>query len=129
MGAFTDNERSYLLEPNHLGRIATVGKDGTPHVVPVGFKCNAELDVIEVGGTNITKSKKFIDAKRSGRAAIVIDEIVTRDPWKTRGLEIRGRAETDESGERAVIRIFPERIISWGIDTTGTGVRNAHSAG
>lgn len=126
MSAFTDNEQSYLLEGGLLARIATVGKDGTPHVVPVGFKYNAGLDAIEVGGSNLMKSKKYRDVARSGRAAIVIDEIVTRDPWKTRGLEVRGRAETVE-GERPLIRIFPERIISWGIDTQGVGVRNAHS--
>jgi hypothetical protein len=32
---FTDAELRYLSE-RRLGRIATVGKDGTPHVAPVG---------------------------------------------------------------------------------------------
>jgi hypothetical protein len=37
MSAFTDRELEYLGErrPGRLGRIATVGKDGTPHVVTV----------------------------------------------------------------------------------------------
>ena len=38
MSTFTDRQLDYLREwrPERLGRIATVGKDGTPHVVPVG---------------------------------------------------------------------------------------------
>lgn len=36
MSAFTDSELRYLLGERRLARVATVGKDGTPHVVPVG---------------------------------------------------------------------------------------------
>jgi hypothetical protein len=35
MAAFADDERQYLQE-RRLGRIAKVGKNGTPHVVAVG---------------------------------------------------------------------------------------------
>ena len=34
---FTDAELAYLLGEPRLGRLATIGKDGTPHVVPVGW--------------------------------------------------------------------------------------------
>ena len=39
MSAFTDAEISYL-KIQRLGRLATVGPDGQPHVVPVGFRYN-----------------------------------------------------------------------------------------
>ena len=46
MGAFNEAELEYLRDgrmgPRRLGRIATVGRDGTPHVVPVGWSYNAE---------------------------------------------------------------------------------------
>jgi len=29
--------------------VATVGADGTPHVVPVGWSFNADLDTIDIG--------------------------------------------------------------------------------
>ena len=37
MSAFNDEELGYLTGEHRLARIATVGKDGTPHVVPVGM--------------------------------------------------------------------------------------------
>jgi pyridoxamine 5'-phosphate oxidase family protein len=128
MSAFTQSELEYLGErrPERLGRIATVGKDGTPHVVPVGWRLNLELDAIEVGGMNLPGTKKFRDVRRSGRASIVIDDLETIDPWKPRGIEIRGRAEAVE-GERPRIRIHPERIVSWGLESERLNERHARS--
>jgi pyridoxamine 5'-phosphate oxidase family protein len=125
MSVFTDGEQRYLTE-RRLGRIATVGKDGTPHVVPVGWTFNAEQDAIDVGGMDFAKTKKFRDAKRSGRAAIVVDDLLSTDPWQPRGIEVRGRAETID-GDRPLIRIHPERIVSWGIESKEIGARHSRS--
>jgi pyridoxamine 5'-phosphate oxidase family protein len=128
MSAFTQNELEYLGErrPERLARIATVGRDGTPHVVPVGWRFNAELDTIDVGGMDAARTKKFRDVRRSGRAAIVIDDLVSTDPWQPRGIEIRGRAEAID-GDRALIRIRPERIVSWGIESEEMGRRHSRA--
>jgi pyridoxamine 5'-phosphate oxidase family protein len=127
MGRFTEDERKYLSE-RRLGRIATVGKDGTPHVVPVGWSFNADEESIDVGGRDFAQTKKFRDARRSGRAAIVIDDLASTDPWRPRGIEVRGRAETLD-GERPMIRIHPERIVSWGIESEELGQRRSRSVG
>jgi pyridoxamine 5'-phosphate oxidase family protein len=119
---FTKPELAYLLTEfdqlvthRRLARLATVGKDGTPHVVPVGWRYNAELDTIDIGGFDNEQTKKFRDVERSGRAAIVVDDLASTDPWRPRGVEVRGRAETVWDG-RPLIRIHPERIVSWGIE-------------
>ncbi len=118
MSSFSESELAYLDE-RRLGRIATVGKDGTPHVVPVGmWRHNPEHDAIDVGGREFDRTKKFRDVARSGRAAIVIDDLASTDPWRPRGIEIRGRAEA-LAGVEPIIRIHPERIVSWGIDNDG----------
>ena len=124
MGAFTEAEMGYLLSERRLARIATVGKDGTPHVTPVGYTYNSDYDTIDVGGRNLMEKKKFADVARSGRAAIVIDDMVSQTPFHVRGLEVRGRAEAISDPEHPLIRIFPERIISWGIVSA---VHDAHS--
>ncbi|MBV9455600.1 MAG: pyridoxamine 5'-phosphate oxidase family protein [Rubrobacter sp.] len=49
--AFTADELDYLLSERWLARLATVGKDGTPHVTPVGWAYNAEHDTTDNGGT------------------------------------------------------------------------------
>ncbi|MGH3086664.1 MAG: PPOX class F420-dependent oxidoreductase [Rubrobacteraceae bacterium] len=112
MGIFTREETEYLDDGGLLGRIATVGRDGMPHIAPVGFSRNG--DAIDIGGHGMTQSKKFRDVARSGRAAFVVDDVVSRSPWQPRGVEVRGRAEAI-AGERPFIRIHPERIVSWGL--------------
>jgi len=82
--------------------------------------------VIDVGGRDFARTKKFRDARRSGRAAIVIDDLASTDPWRPRGIEVRGRAETLD-GDRTMIRIHPERIVSWGIESEDVGERHSRS--
>jgi pyridoxamine 5'-phosphate oxidase family protein len=122
MSAFTPAEIEYL-QGQQLGRLATVNEAGDPHVVPVGFRHNAELDTIDIGGHHLGKSKKFRDAARTGRAAFVVDDVLPS--WQPRGVEVRGRAEIFEEGGEEVnsefdaelIRIRPTRIVGLGIDT------------
>jgi pyridoxamine 5'-phosphate oxidase family protein len=92
-----------------------VGEDGSPHVVPVGWRHNPEFDTINLGGSELEKSKKFRDVRRTGRAAIVIDNLASTDPWRPRGIEVRGSAEA-VTDPRPMIRITPERIVSWGLE-------------
>ena len=111
---FTVDELGYLHGERRLARIATVGNDGTPHVVPVGWTHNIEHDTIDVTGHDMDLTKKFRDVLRTGRAAVVIDDIASVNPFRPRAIEVRGHAEAITE-PRALIRIHPERIISWGI--------------
>jgi pyridoxamine 5'-phosphate oxidase family protein len=103
MSKFSPAEVAYL-KSQMLGRLATVGPDGQPHVVPVGFRYNEDLDTIDIGGHN--------------------DDLASIDPWRARGIEIRGEAEILETGGATVrpgfdpemFRITVEHIVSWGID-------------
>jgi len=121
---FTDSELRYLTGGRQLGRIATVGADGTPHVVPVGWIYNAASDTIDIGGHDLAETKKFRDVARTGRAAIVIDDLESIDPWRPRGVEVRGRGEAIAL-PTPLIRIHPERIVSWGLGQS----RSARSVG
>jgi pyridoxamine 5'-phosphate oxidase family protein len=113
MSAFTPRELAYLQGERRLARIATVGKNGTPHVAPVGWSYNDEQDAIDVGGHNFAQTKKYRDVQATGRAAIVIDDLASTNPWRPRGVEVRGRAEA--LGDPPLIRIHPERVVSWGL--------------
>jgi len=114
VSVFTRVGLRYLAGGRQLGRIATVGADGTPHVVPVGWIYNAARDTIDIGGHELEDTKKFRDIARSGRAAIVIDDLASTDPWHPRGIEIRGRGEAIAL-PTPLIRVHPERIVSWGL--------------
>ena len=132
MSVFTRNELEYLAG-QRLGRIATIGPDGQPHVVPTSFRYNAEHDAIDVGGLRMGQTKKLRDVRRTGRASIVIDDVLP--PWQPRMIEVRGTAAVIPSGGKAlnerfedtIVRIRPARIISFGIDPGGTP--NARPAG
>jgi pyridoxamine 5'-phosphate oxidase family protein len=125
MSVFTEKETEYL-RGQRLARIATVGSDGSPHVVPVGFRLNAEANAIEVGGHGLSRSKKWRDLQADPRIAFVADDLASMTPWTPRGIEIRGRADLIEEGgherfggggwDNVWIRIVPQRIVSWGIN-------------
>jgi len=133
MSVFTDDELEYLAQ-QRLGRIATVGPQGQPHVVPTSFRYNAEQDAIDVGGLRMSQTKKLRDVQRTGRASIVIDDVLP--PWQPRMIEIRGTAAVVPEGGKAlnerfedtIVRIRPTRIISFGIDS-GDAAANARSVG
>lgn len=113
MSAFSDSELAYLLGERRLARLATVGHDGTPHVTPVGWTYNVAMDTIDIGGRRFDRTKKYRDVQSSGRAAIVVDDVLP--PWSPRGVEVRGRAETVAT-PAPLIRIHPDRVVSWGLE-------------
>ena len=122
--SLTTAEITYL-QSQRMARIATVGSNGQPHVVPVAFRYNPETETIDIGGHDgFAKRKKWRDVKSNPKVAVVIDDIVSVNPWKVRGIEIRGEAEMLMTGGQSVVpsfdpemfRIKPKRVISWGIN-------------
>jgi pyridoxamine 5'-phosphate oxidase family protein len=122
MSVFEDEEIEYL-KSQLLGRLATVGPDGQPHVVAVSFCYNAQLDTIDIGGHDFARRKKYRDVQRNPRVALIVDDMVSVNPWRPQGIEVRGEAEVLSSGGEALgpgfapemFRIRPQRIVSWGI--------------
>src|SRR5215218_11208027 len=98
MSVFSDAEIEYLAS-QRLGRLATVGHDGMPHVVPVAFRYNPDADTIDIGGHDFAKRKKFRDVKRTGVAALVVDDVLP--PWRPRTV---GAAATPSHRTRAARR-------------------------
>ena len=114
MSVFSKRELEYLTGERplarKLGRLATIGMDGLPHVVPVGWSLGPDAETVYVNGRNNAASKKFRDVAASGVAALVVDDVLP--PWRPRGVEIRGRATI--MGDTIVIH--PTRVASWGMD-------------
>jgi pyridoxamine 5'-phosphate oxidase family protein len=123
MATLTRAQIEYLGS-QRLGRIATTGANGKPHVVPTSFRYNAGLGTVDVGGLRMATTKKYRDVQANPWAAIVIDDLASTDPWRPRMLEIRGRAEAVASGGanlgpgfgESFIRIYPEKVNSFGIE-------------
>ncbi|OAA25734.1 pyridoxamine 5'-phosphate oxidase family protein [Frankia sp. EI5c] len=126
---FTDAELGYLAG-QRLGRLATVAPDGTPQNSPVSFRHNPDTDTIDIHGFKLGASRKFRNVAATRVVSFVVDDVVSVDPWRVRGLEIRGEASALAGEEPPasylspeVIRIHPRRIISWGIAAEEAGLR------
>lgn len=71
-GPLKELEVRFLTSPNRsLGRVATVGPDGTPHVVPSGWTFNATLGCVDITGRDLHTTKKFRDFAGIGPTATV----------------------------------------------------------
>src|SRR6478752_7619996 len=120
MSAFTQPELEYLAS-QRIGRLATIGRDGAPHVMPVGFRYDPATDTIEIGGHDMGSSKKWRDMGRDPRVAFVVDDVMP--PWGPRLVEVRGIAVRETTGGTALgrgfdvefVRIAPQRIVSYGL--------------
>jgi pyridoxamine 5'-phosphate oxidase family protein len=126
MSVFSEAELAYLQRVT-MGRLATVGPDGRPHVVPMTFRYNAEEDAIDLGGVDFANTKKWRDAQANSKATFLVDDA---SPEGAHAIEIRGDAELHESGGEAInprfpsfvpqfIRLRPYRIVSWGLESEG----------
>ena len=123
MTELTASQIAYL-DNQLLGRIATAGANHRPHVVPTSFRYNRELGTVDVGGMHVATTKKFRDVQANGWAAIVVDDLVSTDPWTPRMLEIAGPAQALTTGGAdlgpgfgdAFIRIHPAKVNSYGLD-------------
>ena len=113
MSAFTPAEIEYL-SGQRLARIATASADGQPDVAVAGF--GVDGDDIVSGGLDLTKTIRFRNLTTNPRATIVIDDLASTDPWKPRGIKVRGPAQLEDDDGSLRIRIHPATIWSWGIN-------------
>jgi pyridoxamine 5'-phosphate oxidase family protein len=134
MSVFTDGELEYLRTQT-MGRLATIGRDGRPHIVPLTYAYNEAEDTIDLGGIDFASGKKWRDAKGNPNVTFLIDDF---SPEGAHAVEIRGDAELHEQGGSQInprfpnfveqfIRLRPRHIVSWGVDDeesgTGAGFR------
>ena len=115
---FTDEEAAYL-QSQPLARIATVAPDGQPDVVAVGFEFDGTF--LYVGGMDPARTRKYLNVQAgSSKVALVVDDLVSTEPWTPRGLRIYGTAELVERqgqfGSAPYMRITPTISWSWNLE-------------
>jgi pyridoxamine 5'-phosphate oxidase family protein len=126
MSVFSEAEIAYL-ESKTMGRLATIGADGGPHLVPLTYHFNAAEDAIDIGGIDFANSKKWRDMLQNARVVFLVDDA---SPEGAHAIEIRGDAEPHFGGGESInprfpnfkpefVRIRPRRSVSWGVETKG----------
>jgi pyridoxamine 5'-phosphate oxidase family protein len=126
--AFTAEEIGYLRS-QPLARLATRSPDGQPDVVPVAFEFGGEFFWIGGSGASVLSTRKVRNVVAGGHeVAMVIDDMVSFDPFIARGIRIYGLA--DEPVERVgmvgpgyYLRVTPK--VSWSWNMKGDPVGDA----
>lgn len=122
----SEAERDAYLATERTCRVATVGTDGHPHVVPLWFVWDGSALWL----WSLTRSQRWADVVREPRVSAVVDSGEEYDVL--RGVEISGLAaptgdgprtefarkyhgsdEFVDDGRHAWLRIEPTKIVSW----------------
>jgi len=120
--SFTEEETVYLRS-QPLARIATVAPEGQPDAAPVGFEFDGTY--FYVGGVDPANTRKFRNVRAgNGKVALVVDDLVSTNPWTPRFMRIYGTGELIERqgqfGPGPYMRITP--AISWSWNLAGRPV-------
>ena len=118
----TDEMLAFLSE-YHLASLTTLRKDGSPHVVPVGFSYDPAMHVVRI--ITFPSSVKYKNALRGGRAVVSqvdggrwlsLEGIVTAITEPTRvALAVDGYAaryrQPKEREDRVALEIAVDRVL------------------
>jgi pyridoxamine 5'-phosphate oxidase family protein len=115
------------LGTQRLARIATASTKGVPEVSPVAFEYDGKYFYIGSHDQEIFfKTRRYKNIKSgNSRVSITIDDLVSVEPWRPRGIKLGGIAEIVERdgmfGTGSYLRITPRITVSWGIEPPSKG--------
>ena len=130
------DEQAAFLREHRKGALATIGKDGFPHVVAMNFLAKDGAFYM----TSYGKAQKVLNIRRDPKVALMVE--TGNNYAEMRGVMIRGeceiiegadavrdvfaamaeargtpaerpRASADSAPKRVVLKIVPEKITSW----------------
>ena len=130
-----DEVRNFLLKGTFTGKLGTINKNGTPHVVPIWFILDSKNNILFTTGETSVKAKNI---RRDNRVRLCVDdqvplfsfvtidgiaEIVSKEPkevfkWaKIIAARYMGNDKADEYGRRnssegeLLIKIKPRLLV------------------
>ena len=123
--SFTSEEIAYLRS-QPLARLATNSAGGQPDVVPVSFEFDGECFWVGGSGAAVLSTRKFRNVVAGNdNVAMVVDDLVSLDPFIARGIRVYGRAGQPVErvglvGPGVYVSITP--TISWSWNLAGEPV-------
>ena len=118
--SFTDEEVAYLRS-QPLARLASLGPEAQPDVVPLAFEFDGTRFWVGGPGESVRRTRKIRNVEAGhDRVALVVDDLVSLEPFVARGIRIYGRADgpverTGLVGPGVYLRITPEVSWSWNL--------------
>ena len=120
--SFADEEVAYLRS-QPIARLATIGPAEQPDVVPVALEFDGRFFWVGGSGRTELETRKFrnVNAGRQ-KVALVMDDLVSFDPFIARSIRVYGYAEAPFErigmvGPGIYMRITP--TISWSWNMAG----------
>jgi pyridoxamine 5'-phosphate oxidase family protein len=126
--SFTEEEIAYLRS-QPIARVATLSTDGQPDVVPLAFEFDGTCFWVGGSGPSVAGTRKFRNVSGgNNQVALVIDDMVSFEPFIARGIRVYGRAEQPIErmgmvGPGIYMRIVP--TVSWSWNMSGDPVGDA----
>lgn len=133
MFTLTAEQKEFLLQGTHTGKLATVRKDGRPHLVPIWFVLDGGTLIFNTGESTVKAANMrrdprvtiCVDDENPPFSFIVVEGIATLEAkskdlklWATRiGGRYMGSDKAEQFGERnstadeLVVRITPTKVI------------------
>ena len=133
MSIITEEQRTFLLHGTRTAKLATVRKDGRPHVVPIWFTLDGDTLIFMTGehtvkAANIRRDARIclcVDDETPPFAYIMIEGTATLSPdldtlryWATRiGARYMGEELAEVYGVRngvpgeVLVRVTPTRVV------------------
>lgn len=124
--SFTEEEIAYLRS-QPLARLATVAADGQPDAVPVAFEYDGAHFWVGGPGASVLDTRKFRNVTAGHhQVALVVDDLVSFDPFVARGIRVYGEAEgpierVGMVGPGLYLRISPSVSWSWNLEGKPVG--------
>lgn len=123
--SFDDAEIAYLRS-QPLARFASLGYDRQPDVVPVAYEFDGTYFWVGGAGSSVLSTRKFRNVAAGGaRVALVVDDLVSFEPFVARGVRVYGVAEGPVErvgmiGPGMFLRVTP--TVSWSWNMAGQPV-------
>ena len=108
-----------FLRSHGLARLATLGEDDQPDVVPVAFEFDGTYFWIGGSGGSVLRTRKVSNVRAGRRkVALVVDDLPSFDPFIARGIRVYGVADGPVErvgmvGPGLYLRITPQVSWSW----------------
>jgi pyridoxamine 5'-phosphate oxidase family protein len=123
--SFSADETEYLRS-QPLARLATAASGGQPDVVPVGFEFDGSHFWVGGPGASFLATRKARNVSAGNtEVALVVDDLVSFEPFIARGIRVYGRADPPVErvgmvGPGHYLRITP--VVSWSWNMEGEPV-------
>jgi pyridoxamine 5'-phosphate oxidase family protein len=124
--SFTEEEIAYL-QSQPLARVASVSPDGQPDVVPLAFEFDGTFFWVGGTGPAVANTRKFRNVREGNHnIALVIDDLVSLDPFIARSIRVYGYAEPPIERDGLVgpglyMRVTPTVSWSWNMAGVPSG--------